>query len=100
MPGWRDRRPARPSHSWRGAFALTHPILAENAFALSKPARDVVFGSFVAGLRKNRFCFIEFHEPAHYEKSRAFRNPRCLLHVVRDDDYRVLLFELVDQVYD
>ncbi len=74
--------------------ALHHPC------HLTRTARDVVLGPRVARLGEEHVRAIELDELAQVEERRVVGDARRLLHVVGDDDDRVVLVELVDQLLD
>src|SRR5699024_2898871 len=82
---------------------------AEGGLALAEASGDVVLGALVGGLAEDRGGLVVLHEVAEAvpglvdgggEEGRTVRDPRRLLHVVGDDDDRVLARELVHEVLD
>src|SRR6185312_10159141 len=63
-------------------------------------ARDVVFRPGVTRFGEQHVRAIELDQLAQIEERRVIGHPRRLLHVVGDDDDRVVLGELVDQLLD
>src|SRR6478736_2050575 len=66
----------------------------------AKPAGDVVFGALLLGAREDHVRAVVLDQLTQVEKRRKVRNARGLLHVVRDDDDRVRLSKLVNQLFD
>ena len=59
---------------------------------LSEPARNVIFSLFVSGISEQFGCLVVLHELPQIEERCIIAYARRLLHVVRDDDDRVLFF--------
>ena len=66
----------------------------------SESSSDVRFGARVAGRREYRARRAILDQLAGEHECRAVGDARCLLHVVRHDDDRDLLAELVHQLFD
>src|SRR5579883_205378 len=69
-------------------------------FSLAEPARDVGLGPLVARGGEQGGRIAELDELAQIHKGREVGDARGLLHVVGDDDDRVVLLQLVDQFLD
>ena len=65
---------------------------------LTEPPGQVVLSLFLRGTGEQGLGGAEFDEHAFEKKRRVVRDPRRLLHVVRDDDDRVLAPQLADDV--
>src|SRR6185295_6410914 len=70
------------------------------ATALPELARDVLLGPTVVGLGEDLLSGAVFDQLAVEHERGRVRDARGLLHVVRDDDDRVALLELVDELLD
>src|SRR5579883_856525 len=66
---------------------------------LSKTTGDVVFGSRVTGVREEHVGLVVFDQLTQIEERSVVRDARGLLHVVSDDDDRVAIGQLVDQLF-
>src|SRR4051812_39058813 len=62
--------------------------------------RDVVFRELVARVREDAVRLADFDQVAEMEVRRTLGNTRGLLHGMRDDDDRIRLAQLVDEVFD
>src|SRR6266851_4154233 len=97
MPGRRDPPPVLRDHPCGAVSPGGPPSLAESACALSETslsesAGDVVFRPFVGRIGKYFFSSIELDHLAQQEKPGELRHPGRLLHIMRDNHDRVLLF--------
>src|SRR6266850_894771 len=99
MPDRRGRPPAPPVLPCGAAFPAIPPSLAESVCALSEPACDVVFRPFVGRFSKYLFRLVELDHLAQQEKTGELGHPRGLLHIMRDNDDSVLLFQLENQIF-
>src|SRR5262249_14660652 len=91
--------PVQPVRPWPAVSASAPPWPFENVCALSKPACNVIFSSLVRWIGKHFFCLIKLYQFSHQEEAGKIRDARRLLHVVGDDDDRVVLLELKDQIF-
>ena len=66
----------------------------------AEPAGYVILGSDIGGVGENFLCQIIFHQFPEIEKGRFIADPASLLHVMGDNDYGVLLFQFVYQLFD
>src|SRR5438128_2105314 len=66
----------------------------------AETAGDVVLGFALLRAREDLRGLADLHEVAQVEESRALRDARGLLHVVRDDDDREGFAKIGDQVFD
>jgi hypothetical protein len=66
----------------------------------SESPGDVRIGSLFAGTRKDLICRSELDELPRIKESSVIGRARGLLKVVRHDDDRQLLFQLVDELLD
>lgn len=71
-----------------------------NAGGLAEPPSDVILGLTEPGPGKNRRGFSHLDKPTEIHKGGVIADSRGLLHVVRDDQNRVLPTQSVDQVLD
>src|SRR5690606_24837288 len=72
---------------------------------LAEPAADVILGPFVLWIRKQTFCLSELHQLTRHPLVREHEggvvgDSRCLLHIMRHDHDRVVLYEFPHQVLD
>src|SRR5712691_12957061 len=98
MPGRRDRPPAPRVLPCGAASPAIPPSPAESVYALSEPACYIVFRPFVGRFSKHLLCLVKLDHFAEQEKARKLGHPRGLLHIMRDNDNRVLLFQLENQI--
>jgi len=71
----------------------------------SKPSGDIIFGALILGVGKNNVSLIKFdHAPGtliiNHHHGCVIGDSRGLLHVMRDNDYRVFLDDIVHQFLD
>src|ERR1019366_4228034 len=66
----------------------------------TEPAGHIIFRLFLRWTGENFWCRVEFHQFAQVKKRGEIRHTRGLLHVVGDDDDRVILFQFQDQILD
>src|SRR5579864_8322533 len=85
--------PIRRSRSFRFSMSLSK-WRCMSSLGLTEPSGHVIFGHLFARIHEDGFRVAVFDELAQHEKARSVRDARRLLHVVRDDDDRVTLFEL------
>src|SRR5690554_433771 len=85
--------PRRVSSGSRSAAPLRMRRLAE-------APSDIFFGALYARAREDRRGLIVFDELTHIEEGRIIADARCLLHRVRDDDDRIILLQLADELFD
>src|SRR5574341_1905486 len=89
--------------SWISESCLSNPVLVMIAVQysgpLAKPSGDVVLSAPVPWVRENLVRDAVLYQPpgalfVHEHERRVVGNPRRLLHVVGDDDDRVVLHQL------
>src|SRR6516165_2352758 len=68
--------------------------------ALDKAASDVILRAAVVRSRENASGFAELDKITEIHKGREIRNARGLLHVMGHDRNRVVILQLVDQLFD
>ena len=66
----------------------------------AEAARDVILGSLILGIEEQFLGASVLDKITQKEECRPVRDAACLLHVVRHDDYRILLLEFVKQSLD
>ena len=66
----------------------------------SDPSRNVGFRAGVFRVREDLSGFSIFHQIAEMEEGRLLADSSRLLHRVRDNYYRVVPPQLVDQIFD
>src|SRR5207244_13389515 len=74
--------------------------LAAFLAASAEAAGDIGLRALVARRREDRFRRAELDQLAQVHEGGEVRDARRLLHVVGDDDDRILLLQLVDQLLD
>src|SRR5688500_13768365 len=90
----------------RSASSSLSYCLDECSLAMAAPAGstespgDVVLGLFPARLHEDLVGHAELHHLAQVHVGGIVRHPRRLLHVMRDDEDRHVLLEIVDQLLD
>src|ERR1700741_4441988 len=72
------------------------PVMAVSA----EPPRDIVLGASIARRREKIAGLVEFHELAQIHEGGVVGHARGLLHVVGDNHDRIVVLELVDQLFD
>src|SRR5262245_65491751 len=91
--------------TWPPTGQALHPRVEPNR--LAEAPGDVILGARILGLREDRLRVVVLDEHARalslaaladVEERGHVRDTRGLLHVVRDDDARVVVLELVHQV--
>src|SRR6266404_7215254 len=100
MPDMRGQPPAPRVLPCGATSPAIPPSPAESVYALSEPACDIVFRPFVGRFSKHLLGLVELDHLAEQEKARKLGHPRGLLHIMRDNDDSVLLFQLENQVFD
>src|SRR5947209_9275917 len=105
---------SRSCSAWMGramASSTIAPMRSRRCFnssmSLSKwrcmsaePSRDVIFGHLFFRVHENRIRLRVFDDAAEHEEGGAVADAGGLLHVVGDDDDGVVVFQLVDQLFD
>src|SRR3954453_6432559 len=84
------------SRAASSAWKLGRPSLIDSA----ELPGDVVLGARVVGLGEDLLGLAVLDQLAVEHERRGVGHARRLLHVVRDDDDRVALLELVDELFD
>src|SRR3970282_2476329 len=97
-PGRRQRR--LWGRQLRARFLHSRAKLPPTEDKSAETARDVVLGELVPRIRENIVRVADFDELSQMEVRSALRHERGLLHGMRDDDDRVILLELVDEILD
>src|ERR1041385_1493392 len=69
-------------------------------YVLTESARHVIFRAFLRGVREDPRGRAELDQFTDVEERRVIGDARGLLHVVRDDDDREILFQLENQFLD
>ena len=77
-----------------------NPEAFEHEYESSKPPCDVIFGLFLVRIGENFRRRTNLDEPTHVKERCEIGDASRLLHVVRNDDNRVLRFQSVDQFLD
>src|SRR5919109_152909 len=91
------------SSSWkcRTTRSTFHsPARRAQLTTLSESAGDIVLGQLLARCREDLLRAVELDELAEPEEGRVVGHARRLLHVVRDDHDRIVLFQVVNQLLD
>src|SRR6185369_14216106 len=91
--------PALPYPPSPAGFPSAGRDFVETEYVSSEPARDVILGALVAGVRKDFVCRVELHHAPIQKEARLFCNTSRLLHVVGHNHDSVLRFQLKDQVF-
>src|ERR1700694_574596 len=67
---------------------------------LAEPTGDVLFGQLLLRRHEDIVGLVVFDQPSEHEEGGSIGYASGLLHVVRDDHDRVILFEIVNQLFD
>src|SRR5258708_10997597 len=91
---------SRSSSSSKRFSVCSAIVLLHSLAASSEAASDIGLCALVPRRGENRFRRAELDQLAQIHEGGEVRDARRLLHVVGDDDDRILLFQLVDQLLD
>src|SRR4051812_12521192 len=88
------------SSSWSKRLRMWSLAMADDSCDSAEPAGDVGLGTLVAGIGEDLLGDVELDKLAEIHEGGEVRDARRLLHVMRHDDDRVVLLQLVDQLLD
>src|SRR5258707_5538588 len=91
---------SRSSSSSKRFSVCSAIFLLHSLAASAEAASDIGLCALVPRRGENRFRRAELDQLAQVHEGGEVRDARRLLHVVGDDDDRILLFQLVDQLLD
>src|ERR671922_2131678 len=88
------------SRSFLSSSSYLLSVCSAGIILLAEPPGDVIFCLSLLGRGKELCGLAELYQFTQVEESRAVGYTGCLLHVVRNDDDREVVFKLVDQPFD
>src|SRR4029079_6452266 len=105
-PAFRQGRPFRrpcvrdPAGRYRKPLRYGRSLVASFSQPLAETAGDVVLRTPVIRIGEDSGRFAEFHELAEIHERGEIRHARSLLHVVGNDQDRVVVLQLADELLD